>query len=820
MEKLRDRISELENRGLNGLDFLVVSIDDRDHAQLEIHFFNSIGMDVVSNHRDDPESVFVLEGGVRRLANKDFYIKSISEPVENTVTIVLEVRNGVSVLGDYTTYRIVAGPLLNPEGTNQNRIVDKLFDTLSFKFRPGCFNTQCDPKPVYVERQKEPIINYLAKDFETFKHTMIAAMGERIPGWKPTTEADLDMVLIELISATADELSDFQDRVMNEAYLNTARKRVSLARHARLMDYYIYEGHQATSWLAVQVKDDCTLDSPFSVSTMSSYSSIVYSTIHIPNFYKYGNRIGLYTWNAVVPTLDKGSTTADVQILDIGAGEDVFEVHETFKELILSGKIKHLLIQEWKDPATGLEYEGTGIIGKRQILRLVPNKDLTKTEIDPVTEEVYLRIVWEEEDKLLDIYTFTTYTNGSRVNHVSMFHANLLSVSNGEWIKETFIPPTEKLDAPPLETNQYYYIDTRKWGAICELRNPLLYTDVYNGERPTGRKPPISTLRVTVNGDDWDERISLINSESTHTHFIVETDEERISRVRFGNGINGMMIPEDAIIECEYQTGLPLDGNIGADTLVIPDPINQVRIRKCWNPLDISSGRDRETRNEIMRNVPEAFREMQLRAITVNNLVDDYESQTQILPEVHQAKASYTWMGSWRQVQIAVDPVGGGEITSDLHREILTHLDSVRLIGDQIIIRNPKYVPLEIHVPVCIHEDYWQTEVLYFLKSEFSDGITWDGRKAFFHPDRWTFGQSIKKSQIVGAVQSIEGVDHVIDNPSAPSGSLSRLSIEKWNRSNQNGQLEIGSNEIIQVRSNPNEIESGFIYFHLRGGRG
>ena len=40
---------------------------------------------------------------------------------------------------------------------------------------------------------------------------------------------------------------------MNEAYLATARKRVSLARHARLMDYHIHQGNQASTWLAIEI---------------------------------------------------------------------------------------------------------------------------------------------------------------------------------------------------------------------------------------------------------------------------------------------------------------------------------------------------------------------------------------------------------------------------------------------------------------------------------------------------------------------------------------------------------------------------------------
>ena len=99
----------------------------------------------------------------------------------------------------------------------------------------------------------EPVIDYLAKDYGSFRQTMIAAMMQRVPEWEPTSEADLDMVLADLFSVAADELSDYQDRVMNEAFISSARKRVSLARHSRLMDYHIHQGHQAATWLAIEI---------------------------------------------------------------------------------------------------------------------------------------------------------------------------------------------------------------------------------------------------------------------------------------------------------------------------------------------------------------------------------------------------------------------------------------------------------------------------------------------------------------------------------------------------------------------------------------
>ena len=106
-------------------------------------------------------------------------------------------------------------------------------------------------------------------------------MMQRVPDWQPTSEADLDQVLIDLVAADADELADYQDRVMNEAYFATARKRLSLARYARLMDYHIHEGNQASTWLAVKVQVDHTLPPKFGVWTGDKWNepdSIIFAS--------------------------------------------------------------------------------------------------------------------------------------------------------------------------------------------------------------------------------------------------------------------------------------------------------------------------------------------------------------------------------------------------------------------------------------------------------------------------------------------------------------------------------------------------------------
>src|SRR4030095_13512090 len=120
--------------------------------------------------------------------------------------------------------------------------IDPFFSTLGFKFRPGCFTNDCAPTLKGRPAEPGPAINYLATVYDTFRHALMVAMAERVPGWKSTSEADHDQVLIDLFAAAADEMSDYQRRVVAEASLPTARKRVSLARQARLVDYHLHEG--------------------------------------------------------------------------------------------------------------------------------------------------------------------------------------------------------------------------------------------------------------------------------------------------------------------------------------------------------------------------------------------------------------------------------------------------------------------------------------------------------------------------------------------------------------------------------------------------
>lgn len=801
-EALKERANNLGN--FNGFRLVLVALQppvNPTQALLEVHFYNDRELsNIVNDVAANPalaKQIFPISGGHRILAGSgvgQVQVVLIAHPASNILNLT------VIPIGDYSTYTLSID--------YQN--IDPIFSEIRFKFRPGCFSTDCAPAWTPAPTPKaNPAIDYLAKDYDSFRHTMISAMMQRVPGWRPTTEADLDQVLVELFSVAADELSDYQDRVMNEAYLTTARKRVSLARHARLMDYHIHQGNQASTWLALKLATNQTFKIPTSTpltvwagnEDITQASAIVFMSQSGQQLHFLFNQLGLYTWNDAIPSLAAGSTTADLQLTDGVNPINNNASAITVQQLIRSGDIKYLLIQEWLNPTTG-QSAGRNP-AKRQLLKLLPGEKGAIAKQDPVTGQWFVRVQWEAQDALKQNYCFTVNCPDGKRENVSLFHGNLVPMYHGRFVNAVF----HELGTSLTGDNARYYERTDRWGTICRLPIlPLAYTDTPSG----GEVPPTSTLTVEVEVDgvkqEWEEEISLVAIDESGDRFVVETDELGNSLLRFGNGSNGKKLPTDAKVHCTYQVGRGLNGNIGFDQLVYFNSGLFPEIIACWNPFDVTNGKAPEPVAEILRRVPEAYLFRQLRAVTLQ----DYVKRAEELPEVSRAAARYAWTGSWRTVQIAIDPVGMKVLPSSLRQKIARHLDAVRLIGEDLEIRPPRFVPLDIRVVLCIHPDYWAEDMRFVLEQEFSEGFTPDGRMAFFHADRWTFGQELHASQILGRIQAIEGVEHVIS-----------ITLKRWNEPTPGSDriAQVRSNEIIQVRNDPDHMEQGLIDFDIRGGR-
>jgi hypothetical protein len=839
-EALAERVRNLG--ALNGIRLILVTVPAGgvpDRALLEVRFHNANGLAaIVAAVAATPalaRAIFPLRGGHRRRAGPATGQVQVTAVAATAQPDALALT--VEPIGDYATYTLGAhDPVFDPLPA---------LSEVPFKFRPGCFSAECAPCAApHAPAPDNPRLDYLARDFDSFRHTLLAATMQRVPGWTPTSEADLDQTLIELFSVAGDELADFQDRVMNEAYLGTARKRVSLARHARLMDYHVHQGSAASTWLALEVTGGLSGTLPAGVTAWSGLArddpyAQLFLTQESASVHFLLNRMELYTWSGAQPALAAGTTSADLA-LAIPTQPSA----DAVRDLVLHGATTHMLIEEALNPATG---RAAGYdLRKRQLLTLTGAQSIH----DTVTGDWLVRVTWRETDALRFNYCGSIDCDPplGRVTGVSVFRGNLVMAHHGRPRIVHFVDP-----AVPIVPggDDFHYepgpapddggvtgggniccaahtppsMPAR--GAVCRLPDPGV---MYRDTPPGGEVPPRSTVRViTQEGPQrnvWQERIDFIHSGDgpNDDHFVVETDEARLSIVRFGMDGNGRELAPGASVECGYQFGAPLAGNLGLDTitqldrngvalygeLATPAAVlafqNLMADATVRNPFDVVNGREPEPAARVIRNAPEAYRYRQLRAVTL----EDYVRRAQEVEGVSRAAAAYAWTGSWRTVRITIDPAGTTEVTPELRARVAAWLESVRLIGEDLEIRPPRFVPLDVRLAVCAGPGFWTEDVAFALRDEFSDAFTADGRIAFFHPDRFTFGQALHASEIIGRAQGVTGVEHIIS-----------LTMKRWNdpAAPSEAIVNLRPSEIILVASDPDDMERGAITIDVRGGR-
>jgi hypothetical protein len=837
-EALKERARNLDK--LNGLRMVLVRIvpavppAKEPTAELEVRLWNTNHVaEILSKTTNNTEKeidlarkIFPITGGSRRVASPDPGDVNVTGVAKGTDPDVIVLT--VGVVGDYSTYTLWL----------EYDEIDPVFSSLPFRFRPGCFTTDCEPGWCAPDEPgPAPAIDYLARDYDSFKHTLIAAMMARVPGWRPTSEADLDETLIELLSVRGDELADLQDRIMAEATLATSRKRVSLARHGRLMDYHIHQGSQASTWLMLTVANGVNGDVPAGLTSWTTGTDGPdgtrqdFVTAERARVHSQLNRVRFHTWSRTTRSLDARATEADL-LLDLPNEATA----DAVRDLIRTGKVGHLVIEETRDPATcvavGFDRH------RRQLLTLVPEATRIIHDPDPKDPQNansgtwVLHVGWLEPlEHDYCIVSECERPSKTIADDVSVIRGNVVRAFHGRSVTDlAFYPPTVAIDptVPANDRKRSIEVPTdacsdvndecrpgaggRLVGAICRLPiedAPLAYRSTPAG----GEVPPCSTLEVRVgtatdHGERWTECPSLVHSLPGDHHFVVETDELGHSLIRFGNGKNGQGLPEQGVVWCNYQVGWPLDGNVGGDSITnlevgVSPLLDGATVR---NPFDVTDGLAPEPVAEIIRRIPEAYRARQLRAVTLA----DYARRASEVEGVQRAAARYSWTGSWRTVQVTIDPAGDTRVREDLRRRVLRHLSTVRLIGEDIEVRAPRWVPLDIEVVVCIDAAFWLNDVRFVIEQAFSDGLDQDGRKAFFHPDRWTFGQGLHASQIAGRLDDIAGVDHVtsirmrrFDAPTPPNDAT----------------VAVRANEILQVRNDPDRREAGSIAFQLQGGR-
>lgn len=96
-------------------------------------------------------------------------------------------------------------------------------------------------------------VDLMARDYDSLLRLMLDRLAREAPEWRDRSEADLGMVLLELMAYAGDQLAWLQERVALEGRLRTATHPESLRRLLRLIDHAPHPGLSAEAWLQFEV---------------------------------------------------------------------------------------------------------------------------------------------------------------------------------------------------------------------------------------------------------------------------------------------------------------------------------------------------------------------------------------------------------------------------------------------------------------------------------------------------------------------------------------------------------------------------------------
>jgi hypothetical protein len=343
---------------------------------------------------------------------------------------------------------------------------------------------------------------------------------------------------------------------------------------------------------------------------------------------------------------------------------------------------------------------------------------------------------------------------------------------------------------------------------FAQAPDPTLSAAALIDTDPRDAVPAITLTGASADGatNRWRPLRELLESGESDTVFVVEVETDGTASLRFGDDVNGRTPEAGTAFTATYRIGNATAGNVGADSLVHLE-VADARIVSCSNPLPAAGGVEPESSEQIRRRAPQAFL-IQERAVTMA----DYAAMTERDPLVDRAAASLRWTGSWYTAFVAVDPKGGGNLTPALRRTLTGELERYRLAGQDLDFDSPQYVSHDITLTVCVNPNYFQAYVRDGLKKVLGSTLLPNGQKGLFHPDNFTFGQTVYLGTVYTAARKVPGVESVSATVFQPQGANTPQYLES-------GEIKLSSLQIARLDNDPNYPDHGQLTLVMEGGK-
>jgi predicted phage baseplate assembly protein len=284
---------------------------------------------------------------------------------------------------------------------------------------------------------------------------------------------------------------------------------------------------------------------------------------------------------------------------------------------------------------------------------------------------------------------------------------------------------------------------TRPFQRFTLAQPPLTYVA---DPSPAGAR---STLEVRVDGVRWDEVASFLDAGADDRVYVTSTGDDARTTVTFGDGVHGARLPTgQANVVATYRRG------IGAAGLVRANQLSQLGqrplgVRAATNPLAAAGAADPERLEDARRNAT-------LGVTTLGRVVSlgDYEAFARAFAGIDKAAATWTWSGERRVVLLTVAGVHGADVPegSALQRDLLAAIAACSEPG--VAVRLSSYTPVAFRVvaTIGVRPERDAAAVARAVEAALCAEFSFAAR---------AFGQPVHRSEVLAAMQGVEGVVHV-----------------------------------------------------------
>lgn len=780
---------------LLGIDFIDVEVRGRSSYRLHVHFLGA-GAVVDSLQRQH----FVFSPGLPAPAS----VIERGVAASGDATLVLEVSGMVAPLGVHTL-RLVPPPGIIPA---------PFFDRAEFRFDLDGPTARQEARASEVAAvvQGPPPIDYRKRDYRGFRALMLDRIATLVPGRQEHHPADLLTVLVENFAYVADQLSYYQDAVATEAYLGTARRRVSVRRHARLLGYFMHEGVNARAFVAIRVAAAVTepVELPQGTPILThvqparpviapgdyprafeAQSPVVFETQHAALLRPELNVMPLYGWGAREFSLEAGATTAHL----VGALADA----------LMPGDV--LLLQElWEGTEEGAApavhaVRLTGVDAASDPLG--EDLELDSVDTDSPGPVALTRVTWHVDDALPSPLRVVAAGGEQRACALG----NVVLADHGRTIDGESLPglPRDegaryrpRLARRPL-THAVPYDHRQVREALGSARQCLI----------TDPRQAVPSVRLSAPGavgsDDeaFLPRRDLLDAGGDSRAFVVEVESDGIAWLRFGDGVYGSK--PTAGLSARYRIGSGSVGNVGAGALrhIVTDVPG---IEGVTNPLPAVGGVEPETIQQVRIRAPQAHK-VRVRSTTAQ----DYATLVRQFAGVARATASAS-RGRPVPIAIQVERVGRQPLEPGFVDRLLAFLEPARMMGHRLSIAPARYLGVDLTITAVTEPGYRAGPVRVDLMEAFSSLDFGNGRRGFFHPGRFDFGDSLLLSDLRAQALAVPGVSSVtlVVRP-ALFDEASALSIPER-------VIRPAPDQILRLDNDPEMPEFGLLTLHVGEG--